>query len=110
VTDFQSFPDAILENDDLQDEVISVVMTATANGSGLGDGIATRGMNHNDFFSSEEVCERADFLGEGRNLTDFELKMISDGLGGRRGNGGSPDPKSNSTESAIDRFVSLPLT
>ena len=35
MTDFQSFRNAVLENDDLQDEVMSVVMMATANGSGL---------------------------------------------------------------------------
>ena len=36
MTDFQSFRNAVLENDDLQDEVMSVVMTATRDGSGLG--------------------------------------------------------------------------
>ena len=46
MTDFQSFRNVILENDDLQDEVMSVVMTATANGSGLGDGIATLAKTH----------------------------------------------------------------
>ena len=45
MSDFQSFRNAVLEDDDLQDEVMSVVMTATRNGSGLGDGIATLGMN-----------------------------------------------------------------
>ena len=41
MTDFNSFRNAVLENDNLKDEVMSVVMTATRNGSGLGDGIAT---------------------------------------------------------------------
>jgi len=41
MTDFQSFRDAVLEDEDLQEQVISIVNTATANGSGLGDGIAT---------------------------------------------------------------------
>ena len=50
--DFQSFRNAVLENDDLQDEVMSIINTATINGSGLGDGIATLGMKHNYFFTS----------------------------------------------------------
>jgi len=32
---FQSFRNAVLEDDDLQEQVISIVNTATANGSGL---------------------------------------------------------------------------
>tara|TARA_B110000014_G_scaffold68366_1_gene46685 strand:+ start:95 stop:394 length:300 start_codon:yes stop_codon:yes gene_type:complete len=77
MSDFQSFRNAVLENDDLQDEVMSVVMTATTNGSGLGDGIATLGMKHNYFFTSEEVYSHADFLGQDGDLTDFELELIS---------------------------------
>jgi hypothetical protein len=84
-SDFQSFPNAVLENDDLQDEVMSVVMTATANGPGLGDGIATLGMKHNYFFTSEEVYEHADFLGQDDDLTDFELEMISGGWVWKKG-------------------------
>jgi len=79
MTDFQSFRNAVLENDDLQDEVMSVVMTATRNGSGLGDGIATLGMKHNYFFTSDEGYAHADFLGQDGDLTDFELEMISAG-------------------------------
>ena len=82
MSDFQSFRDAVLEDDDLQEQVISIVNTATANGSGLGDGIATLGMKHNYFFTSEEVYAHADFLGQDGDLTDFELEMIS---GGGRG-------------------------
>jgi len=41
MSDFQSFRNAVLEDDDLQEQVISIINTATANGSGLGDGIAT---------------------------------------------------------------------
>ena len=70
MTDFQSFRNAVLEDDDLQDEV----MTATANGSGLGDGIATLGMKHNYFFTSEEVYAHQDFLGQDGDLTDFEWR------------------------------------
>ena len=79
MTDFQSFRNAVLENDDLQDEVMSIINTATINGSGLGDGIATLGMKHNYFFTSEEVYAHQDFLGKGDDLTDFELQLISGG-------------------------------
>ncbi|MDB3946120.1 hypothetical protein N9444_09535 [Gammaproteobacteria bacterium] len=41
MTDFQSFRNAVLEDEDLQNEVMSIVNTTAANGSGLGDGIAT---------------------------------------------------------------------
>ena len=54
---------------------------ATANGSGLGDGIATLGMKHNYFFTSEEVYAHQDFLGQDGDLTDFELELISGGQG-----------------------------
>ena len=81
MSDFNSFRNAVLEDDDLQDEVMSVVMTATANGSGLGDGIATLGMKHNYFFTSEEVYSHGDFLGQDGDLTDFELEMIGGGKG-----------------------------
>ena len=39
MTDFQSFRNAVLEDDDLQEAVASIINTATANGSGMGDGI-----------------------------------------------------------------------
>ena len=85
MSDFQSFRNAVLANDDLQDEVMSVVMTATTNGSGLGDGIATLGMKHNYFFTSEEVYSHADFLGQDGDLTDFELELISGGQTSQNG-------------------------
>ena len=85
MTDFQSFRNAVLEDDDLQDEVMSVVMTATRNGSGLGDGIATLAKNHGYSITSEEVYAHQDFLGQDGDLTDFELELISGG--GRRGGG-----------------------
>ena len=81
MSDFQSFRTAVLENDDLQDEVMSVVMTATANGSGLGDGIATLAKTHGYTITSEEVYAHADFLGQDGDLTDFELELISGGQG-----------------------------
>ena len=84
MTDFQSFRNAVLEDDDLQDEVMSIINTATRNGSGLGDGIATLAKNHGYTITSEEVYEHADFLGQDGDLTDFELEMISGGNRGRR--------------------------
>jgi len=79
MADFQSFRNAVLENDDLQDEVMSVVMTATRNGSGLGDGIAALAKTHGYTITSDEVYAHADFLGQDGDLTDFELEMISGG-------------------------------
>ena len=85
MSDFQSFRDAVLEDDALQEQVISIVNTATANDSGLGDGIATLAKTHGYTITSEEVYEHADFLGQDGDLTDFELEMIS---GGGSGGGG----------------------
>ena len=79
MTDFQSFRNAVLEDDDLQEQVISIVNTASTNGSGLGDGIVTLAKNHGYTITFEEVYAHADFLGQGGDLTDFELEMISGG-------------------------------
>jgi hypothetical protein len=86
MSDFRSFRNAVLEDDDLQEHVISIVNTATANGAGLGDGIATLAKNHGYTITSDEVYAHTDFLGQGADLTDFELAMISGG--GVRGEGG----------------------
>ena len=86
MTDFQSFRNAVLEDDDLQEQVISIINTATANGSGLGDGIATLAKNHGYTITSDEVYAHQDFLGKGDDLTDFELQLISGGQGYSTGN------------------------
>jgi hypothetical protein len=83
MSDFQNFRTAVLENEDLQEQVISIVNTATANGSGLGDGIATLAQTHGYTITSEEVYAHQDFLGQDGDLTEFELEMISGG--GHRG-------------------------
>ena len=83
MTDFQSFRHAVLENDDLQEQVISIINTATASGSGLGDGIATLAKTHGFTITSEEVYAHAEFLGQDGDLTDFELELISGGQKGR---------------------------
>ena len=79
MTDFQSFRNAVLENDDLQEQVIFIINTATANGSGMGDGIATLAKTHGFTITSDEVYAHQDFLGQGDDLTDFELELISGG-------------------------------
>ena len=79
MSDFQSFRAAVLEDEDLQEQVISIANTATANGSGLGDGIATLAKTDGYSITSEEVYEHADFLGQDGDLTDFGLEMISGG-------------------------------
>ena len=79
MSDFNAFREAVLEDDDLQEQVISIVNTAAANGSGLGDGIATLAKNHGYTFTSEEVYAHQDFLGQDGDLTDFELEMVSGG-------------------------------
>ena len=85
MTDFNSLRNAVLEDEDLQEQVISIVNTATTNGSGLGDGMATLAKTHGYTITSEEVYAHADFLGQDGDLTDFELEMIS---GGGSGGGG----------------------
>ena len=86
MTDFQSFRNAVLEDDDLQEQVISIIHTATANGSGMGESIATLAKTHGFTITSDEVSAHPDFLGQGDDLTDFELQLISGGyLGGSGG-------------------------
>ena len=87
MTDFQSFRNAVLEDDDLQEQVISIINTATTNGSGMGDGIATLAKTHGFLFTSDEVYAHQDFLGQGDGLTDFELQLISGGQVGGSANG-----------------------
>ena len=71
MSDFNTFREAVLEDDDLQEQVISIVNTAAANGSGLGDGIATLAKNHGYTITSEEVYAHQDFLGQDGDLTDY---------------------------------------
>ena len=71
------------KDEDLQEQVISIVNTATANASGLGDGIATLAKTHGFTITSDEVYVHQDFLGQDGDLTDFELELISGGNRGR---------------------------
>ena len=79
MSDFQNFRTVVLEDEDLQEQVISIVNTATTNGSGLGDGIATLAKTHGYTITSDEVYAHVDILGQDGALTDFELEMISGG-------------------------------
>ena len=80
---FNSFRNAVLEDDDLQEQVISIINTATANGSGMEDGIATLAKTHGYTITSDEVYAHQDFLGQDDDLIDFELELISGGQQGR---------------------------
>ena len=79
MADFNAFRNAVLEDDDLQEQVISIIHTATANGSGMGESIATLAKTHGFTITSDEVYAHQDFLGQGDDLTDFELQLISGG-------------------------------
>ena len=85
MSNFQSFRNAVLEDDDLQEAVISIINTVTTNGSGMGDSIATLAKNHGYTITSEEVYAHAEFLGQDGDLTDFELELISGGQTGGNG-------------------------
>ena len=63
MTDFQSFRNAVLGDDDLQEEVMSIVDTATANGEGLGDGIAILAKTHGYTITPKEVYVQTNALG-----------------------------------------------
>ena len=82
MSDFQSFRDAVLEDEDLQEQVISIVNTAIANGAGLDENIVMLAKNHGYTVTEDDVTQHADFLGQDGDLTDFELEMVS---GGSRG-------------------------
>ena len=45
----------------------------------MGDGIATLAKTHGFTITSDEVYAHQDFLGQGDDLTDFELQLISGG-------------------------------
>jgi len=81
MSDFNSFRNAVLEDDDLQEQVISIVNTAAANGAGLEENIVTLAKNHGFTVTEDDVTQHADFLGQDGDLTDFELEMISGGRG-----------------------------
>jgi len=64
MSDFQSFRDAVLEDEDLQEQVISIVNTATANGAGLEENIVILAKNHGFSVTEDDVTQHADFLGQ----------------------------------------------
>ncbi|MBL6917863.1 MAG: hypothetical protein ISR36_04135 [Gammaproteobacteria bacterium] len=82
MADFQSFRNAVLESVELQEAVVSRINTAIANGYGLGDSISMLTKSYGYNITAEEVYEHQGFLGEGEELTDFELELISGGQTG----------------------------
>ena len=83
MSDFQSFRSAVpVDDDELQEQVISIVNTAITNGAGLEENIVTLAKNHGYTITQDDVTQHADFLGQDGDLTDFELEMISGGHGG----------------------------
>jgi hypothetical protein len=54
-----------------------IINIATANGSGMGDGIATLAKTHGFSITSDEVYAHQDLLRQDGDLTDFELELIS---------------------------------
>ena len=82
MTDFQSFRSAVLESVELQEAVVSRINTAIANGNGLGNSISILAKSHGYNITAEEVYEHQGFLGEGEELTDFELELIGGGQTG----------------------------
>ena len=67
MSDLRTFRNAVIEDEDLQKQVISIVNTATANGAVLGDGIATLTKTYGYTITSDEVYAHADFLGRWRS-------------------------------------------
>ena len=79
MSDFNSFRNAVLEDDDLQEQVMSIIHTATTNGSGMGDSIATLAKNHGYTITSDEVYSHAEFMRQDGDHTAFSLDLIIGG-------------------------------
>ena len=58
---------------------MSIVNMATANGSGLRDGIVILVQGHGLNLASEDVCAHQDIRARGSDLIGLEFKMISGG-------------------------------
>ena len=56
-----------------------IVNMATANGSGLGDGIAILVQSRGFDLASEDVSAHQDFMAKGSDLIGLEFAMISSG-------------------------------
>ena len=74
-----AFRDYVSQNEDLQKEIRSALMTESAKVSEIAS-------KHGFTFTSEEGQEAWD-AAQDNELSDFELDLIAGGFGGRHGNG-----------------------
>ena len=63
MTEFESFRQAVLENDDLQEQVFSIVDTAMSNGSGVGEDLAAIAKAYGDDVTAKEIYVQTNTLG-----------------------------------------------
>lgn len=63
MTDFQSFRQAVLENNDLQERVFSIVDTAMGNGSGVGEDLAVIAKEYGYDVTAKEIYVQTNMLG-----------------------------------------------
>ena len=63
MTEFESFRQAVLENNDLQEEVFSIVDTAMSNGSGVGEGVAAIAKAYGYDVTAREIYVQTNMLG-----------------------------------------------
>jgi predicted ribosomally synthesized peptide with nif11-like leader len=74
-----AFRDYVAQNDDVQREIRSALMTESASVSEIA-------AKYGSTFTSEEA-EQAWDAAQDNELSDFELDMVAGGFGGRHGNG-----------------------
>ncbi|MCH1424840.1 MAG: Nif11-like leader peptide family natural product precursor [Burkholderiales bacterium] len=63
MTEFESFRQAVLENNDLQEEVFSIVDTAMSNGAGVGEGLAAIAKVYGYDVTAKEIYVQTNLLG-----------------------------------------------
>lgn len=63
MTEFESFRQAVLENNDLQEEVFSIVDTAMSNGVGVGEGLAAIAKAYGYDVTAKEIYVQTNMLG-----------------------------------------------
>ena len=63
MTEFESFRQAVLENNDLQEQVFSIVDTAMAKGSGAGEGLAAIAKAYGYDVTAREIYVQTNMLG-----------------------------------------------
>ena len=74
-----AFRDHVAQNEDVQREIRSALMTESAKVSAIA-------AKHGFTFTSEEGQQAWDVV-QHNELSDFELDMVAGGFGGRHGNG-----------------------